>query len=215
LEEEMTDTAMSTDERGAEAGAVTATHVPVRREVPVAETGPIVPVSRGPVGLGLVTMLLGAWGAVVAYGGPTYGYGPRGAHSWSWTTPHLVLNLIPGAVAFAAGLLTMLDRSITGAVSRFCGLLAFGAGAWFVLARTVYPIFYGTAAPDYGATGHGHLASFVTTLGYGLGVGVALCVLGGMIMAHGRIRGARRMATAAPVAGERVVDLRNTEPAAV
>jgi len=216
----MTETVTSTGTRPSEAEPVTAVHAPVQGEIPVEEAITPIPLSRGPLGIGLVTMLLGAWGAVVAYVGPSFGYGPRGAQSWSWTTPHLVLNLIPGAVALAAGLLTMADRSITGALARFTGLLAFGAGGWFVLGRTVYPIFYGTAAPDYGATGHGAQAAFVTTLGYGLGVGIALCALGGMIMAAGRIRGVRHLATtpatmtAAP-STQRIVDLRNTEPAAV
>lgn len=172
------------------------------------------------VAAGVALMLLGAWGALVAYVGPGFGYGPANARSWSWTSPHLVLNLIPGAAAFVAGLLCLIDAGGRRGAARMGGLLALGAGAWFVLGAAVYPIFYGTGAPDYAATGHGATASFVTLLGYGPGIGVAVCMLAGVLMALGprHVMAARRVDRTPVPAGLRRggrLHLRNTDPASL
>jgi len=163
---------------------------------------------------GLLVLLVGAWGALVAYAGPVFHYGPAGARAWQWTTPHTVLNLLPGAGAVAAGLLlTVAGPGVALAFHRLAGLLAVASGAWFVLGRSVYPIFYGTSAPAYGAASGGALANFATVLGYSLGVGVLLAALGGTMLTISPFRRVTAERTA-PAARRGRLHLRNTDPAA-
>lgn len=169
---------------------------------------------------GLLIFLLGVWGAGVAYAGPVFHYGPARAAAWQWTTPHTVLNLLPGLGAMAAGLLLFgAGRGVATLAHRMAALLALGSGAWFVLGRTIYPIFYGSSAPAYGASTGGALANFVTVLGYGLGVGIVLSALGGILMAvspHRTIVHRQpRPAVVATSKPRRGLHLRNTDPAAI
>lgn len=55
--------------------------------------------------LGLLVVLLGAWGGIIAFVGPTFGYRASKSGSFAWTAPHVFLYLVPGAVAIAFGLL--------------------------------------------------------------------------------------------------------------
>ncbi|HZU72928.1 MAG TPA: hypothetical protein VE990_09180 [Acidimicrobiales bacterium] len=141
---------------------------------------------------GLLITLLGAWGALVAYLGPTFGFGPAGAAAWQWSGAHTYLNLVPGAAAVAAGMLMMLGSAARGRAPLLglAALVAFGAGAWFVLGPQVYPILVpGATVPSFGAlTGAGGVAHFVTRVGYGMGEGLLMCLLAGMVMAVASFR---------------------------
>jgi hypothetical protein len=135
------------------------------------------------VAIGLV--LLGAWGAIAPYAGPSFKYGPQGAVSWQWTTAHAVLNLIPGAAAVFAGLVVLVT---VGSVRRraaqgFAGLLVMLAGAWFILGPLAYPVLYSGGDPYASTAGQSALAQLTVRLGYSLGVGICLCLLAGVLMA--------------------------------
>lgn len=183
--------------------------------IPAADSPPAREPARGRAAThGLLVLLVGAWGALVAYAGPAFHYGPAGAQAWQWTTPHTVLNLLPGAGAVAGGLLlTVAGPGVATAFHRLAGMLTLASGAWFVLGRSIYPIFYGTAAPAYGAASGGPLANFVTILGYSLGVGVVLAALGGTLLTISPFR--RVVAErSVPVTRRGRLHLRNTDPAA-
>ncbi|HZT67204.1 MAG TPA: hypothetical protein VFA11_15550 [Acidimicrobiales bacterium] len=155
-------------------------------------------------GLGL--LLLGAWGGIVPFVGPKFGFGPVGAPAWQWTNANVVLNVVPGVAAVLAGLAVMGSaswRALRG-LAAFGSLLAVGAGAWFVLGELVYPVFYGTAPVWGGTAGNGALAQFVTRLGYGMGVGLALCLLGGMALALIAARRAEALITRESMVAEDV-----------
>ncbi|HET6810248.1 MAG TPA: hypothetical protein VFH50_04495 [Acidimicrobiales bacterium] len=169
---------------------------------------------------GLLMMLIGAWGGAVAYFGPEIGLSPAGARSWQWTTAHTILNLAPGAAAFAGGLMVMFgSRLLAGGLQRLGALLTFGAGGWFVLGAAVYPVFYGTPAPGYGHVAGGPLMNLAAVAGYGAGVGIALCLLSGVAMAWSmpRVMRSRRAMSGATRRhrGESGLPLRNTDPVGV
>lgn len=216
---------------------LTSVHRPVGGGVPaepVAEsaTGRMAPVgASGPPAMapsraagrsalaGMLVMLVGAWGGAAAYFGPKIGIGPLGDTAWRWSTAHTVLSLAPGAAAVVGGLLILFGaRLLAGGIQRLGGLLAFGAGGWFVLGAAVYPVFYGTAAPGYLQTGRGPLMNLASVAAYGPGVGIALCALSGMAMAWSGARllrsrrtapdGMRRSARPASAG----LPLRNTDP---
>jgi hypothetical protein len=62
---------------------------------------------------GLLLVVLGAWGGIVPFIGPTFGFSADGKGSWHWELTHALLSLAPGAAALLAGLLIM-----TGAGTR-------------------------------------------------------------------------------------------------
>lgn len=95
---------------------------------------------------GLVLALMGAWGAGVVYWGPAINLSaPNDVHAWQWTGSHAVLNLIPGAVGCAAGLVIMAAAPVANRVGAhlwtlLASLTSIGAGAWFILGRPIYTL---------------------------------------------------------------------------
>lgn len=84
---------------------------------------------------GSLVVLLGLWGALVAFVGPyfDYSFGSNGA--WHYTTDRLVLEILPGALAVVAGGLLLSARTRrAGVLGGWLGLLA---GAWFVIGPAV------------------------------------------------------------------------------
>ena len=60
----------------------------------------------GRVGIGTVgflTIVMSAWGGIIPYVGPVFGYSADGTGSWDWTLAHTVLALIPGVLGVIAG----------------------------------------------------------------------------------------------------------------
>ncbi|MGH9069750.1 MAG: hypothetical protein ACRDX8_00960 [Acidimicrobiales bacterium] len=126
--------------------------------------------------IGVLAVLEGAWGGIVPYVGPAFGFSSNGIGSFTWTLQHALIYLIPGAVALVAGLyLLALRRS-----STFIGLLLAACGAWFILAVPVWPILYSSPTVFTVAT---PTNGFINLLGYNLGPGIVLALLGGMAFA--------------------------------
>jgi hypothetical protein len=133
---------------------------------------------------GLLTVLLGAWGAIVAFVGPEFGYRATATGSWQWTTTNWLLHLVPGAVGVVAGLLILswapgwASARARGALG-LAALLTVAAGAWFVIGPALWPWFESSAA--YGPASDAQ-TSFVNQVGANLGPGILLAVLGGMAL---------------------------------
>jgi hypothetical protein len=94
--------------------------------------------SRGAL-TGFLLMLLGAWGAIVPFVGHYFGYGFTPNNTWTWTAPRGWLEVLPGAVTFAGGLVIAGSRQRV--MATLAGWLAAGAGAWFVLGTVVSPLW--------------------------------------------------------------------------
>jgi hypothetical protein len=129
-------------------------------------------------------VLLAAWGGVVPFVGPAFGYNSNGSPSWHWSFLHAMLYVVPGAVGVVAGLLVLTRARAAGAAARgalgFAGLLLIASGAWFVVGPAAWPALGGAGAVfDPVAKSS---ADFVNQVGYNLGVGVLLAALGGMAM---------------------------------
>ncbi len=175
----------------------------VRQEPPVDEPAAAEPVGRGvrsrrwrtdwaprPAGygiIGILAVLLGAWGGIVPYVGPVFGYSSNGAGSWVWSLQHAVLYLIPGAAAVFAGLLLlgMVPRSWQGRGrlgGTFAGWLLILCGAWFVLGPFAWPVLH-AGSPVFVTTSPATM--FAHEVGYNLGTGLLLAVLGAMALKAG------------------------------
>lgn len=153
---------------------------PVATEPP----GRAVPSSLVVMAIGVI--LVGAWGGIVPFVGPLFGFSGNGGPAWSWTESHALLALVPGAVAVVAGLLLLgaaaprtgggkarFSLSFLGAVIAACGgWFAIGPFAWIVLRPSDAPYFSATA--PYTALMH--------QLGYAVGPGLVLVLFGGAVL---------------------------------
>jgi hypothetical protein len=135
--------------------------------------------------LGLLVALLGAWGAIIPFVGPTFGYRADKSGSFAWTAPHALLYLLPGAVAIVFGLV-LLGGARFSVGKGLVALVIMACGAWFVLGPAVWPIF-SSGAVFGSATSTS--ARFVNFLGYNLGPGLLLTALGAMVLARPVARG--------------------------
>jgi hypothetical protein len=85
--------------------------------------------------VGVLLVLLGLWGALIPFVGPYFHYAYTPDRAWDATAGRMWLEVLPGAVAFASGLVVLL--------SRFRPLVLLGAwlaalaGAWFGLGGLV------------------------------------------------------------------------------
>jgi hypothetical protein len=134
--------------------------------------------------LGLLAIVLGAWGGLVPFIGHALNFNADGSSLWTWDLSHALLYLAPGIAAVVGGASIMLTAwigEIRGMdVSRLLlpvgSLLLALSGTWFVLGPSIWPIYYtarvfASAAP---------VRSFAEMVAYNLGVGVLLSMFAGV-----------------------------------
>ena len=130
----------------------------------------------------VLVLLLGAWGGIVPFVGPTFGWNGDGSPSWTWNLMHALLWVAPGAAAClgALGALALIPRFARG-LGRIgatgAGLLISLTGAWFVIGPVAWPVFERSAGVLVPAP---PLRELSYQVGYSLGPGVLLALLGGM-----------------------------------
>ena len=73
-----------------------------------------VPRSRGAMS-GVLLVLLGAWGALIAFIGPYFDYSYRSDATWDWTSQRGWLEVLPGVVTMVGGLVLLRSGSRIGA----------------------------------------------------------------------------------------------------
>src|SRR5262252_3120090 len=85
---------------------------------------------------GALLILLGAWGALVPFIGPYFGYAYTPDRAWAYTSGRLVLSVLPGALVFLSGLMVLAsDRG-----AAIGGFFAAVAGAWFVVGAEILAV---------------------------------------------------------------------------
>lgn len=120
--------------------------------------------------LGLFLMLLGAWGGIVAFVGPTFGYRMGTASAWQWTTANAELHAAPGAAVVLGGLLLLIASP--RAIARLGAVLALLGGMWFVVGPLFASMWLGDAAMTQVASTT--WSELVRPLGYHYGTGVLI-----------------------------------------
>jgi hypothetical protein len=170
-------------------------------------------VGVGHFGLGSVSFLLviaAAWGGIVPFVGPTFGYSADGAGSWHWSLTHAVMALVPGAIAVVIGLMVLAStRAMVVGRGRIslasAGLVAMACGAWFAVAPWAWPVvdnrssFFVLASP---------LHQLADVAGYAVGPGMIIAACGAFFLGwaarHQELGAvAPTRATTAPVSAER------------
>jgi hypothetical protein len=133
--------------------------------------------------VGVVAVLTSAWGGIVPYVGPIFGYSGDGSSSWYWNTPHAVLALVPGALGVFLGFVVLAEaRGVPVRRGRTklatAGTLLMIVGAWFAIGPSAWPALASTGA--YFVTGS-HLRELAYEVGYSIGTGIVLVLCGAFV----------------------------------
>ena len=166
----------------------------------------VTPRSRGALtGFGLV--LLGAWGALIPFVGPYFDYAYTPDRTWTWTAARFWLEVLPGGVAFFAGLLLLLTAHRV--VAYLAAWAAIAAGAWYVVGPLLAPIwranYLGTPVGD-------RTTVAVENIGMFYGLGAAIILLAAMAAGRFSVVGVRDMELAS-AAAERTIVMPDAAPA--
>ncbi len=188
---------------------------------PVTSPAPTARISASALILvGIATVLVAIWGGIAPFIGPTFGFSADGASAWNLSDAHLLLGVLPGAVAFVAGVLILviaprtLSWSGRGSLAG-AGLLAVMAGAWFVVGPVARPVlstsgsYYVVASP---------LRELAFQIGYSYGPGLLIVMAGAFTLGwsarHQRISSPSvSTASAVPPASMQVVENSAYDPA--
>lgn len=133
---------------------------------------------------GIVAVAVSAWGGIVPYVGPLFGYGGDGSGAWHWNKAHALVALVPGAAGVAIGLFVLAElRGVSLGRGRVtlatAGLLLTACGAWFVVGPLAWPVLSNGAGAYFAAGTHMHFLA--DELGYSIGTGIVLIVCGAFI----------------------------------
>ena len=160
--------------------------------------------SRGAAS-GFLLILLGAWGALIPFVGPSFDFAFTPDQAWTWTTARGWLEVLPGVATVIGGLLLFGSRN--RATAMLGGWLAVFAGAWFVVGRAFAGVL---AIGDVGtAVAVTDAKRAALELAYFSGLGALIVFLGAIALGRLSVRSKRDIAYAQrPVA---VVD-RQPEP---
>jgi hypothetical protein len=163
------------------------------------------PRSRGVLtGFGL--MLLGAWGAFIPFVGPYFDYAYTPNQTWTWTAARFWLQVLPGAVAFLAGLLLLFTAHRV--VAWVAAWLAIAAGAWYVVGPLLAPLW---RANYLGSAVGNRTDVSVEAIGMFYGLGAAIILLAAMAAGRFSVIGVRDIALAS-AAAERAVAVPTAAP---
>ncbi len=139
--------------------------------------------------------IVGIWGALIPFVGPSFGYGMGTTQSWQWSESHLTLHLAPG-VAAALGATLLLQGQRTRQLSG--ASLALLGGAWFVLAPTLHPLWATPSMGGMSGMGGSALSSALSGLGYHYGTGAVIAIAAAYVLG---LLGATRVTEDPPADG--------------
>jgi hypothetical protein len=120
--------------------------------------------------IGLILIILGAWGALIPFIGPYFHYAYTPDYAWHWTASRGWLEVLPGTVTALGGLLVLMSNSRATAVLG--AWLAAAGGAWFAIGTSFVPIFH-TGSVGTPAASHATLR-VLEAIGYFYGLGVVI-----------------------------------------
>jgi len=149
-----------------------------------------VPRTRG-VFSGLVLVLLGAWGAVIAFIGPYFNYAYTPDNTWTYNSDRLWMEILPGAAAFLGGLIVL--GSANRAFASLGSWLAVLGGGWFVVGPTLSAF---SGMPNIGTPTGGNTRQVLESLGFFTGLGVVIVFFAALAMGRFAVVGVREVRAA-------------------
>jgi hypothetical protein len=142
--------------------------------------------SRGAIS-GFLLILLGVWGALIPFVGPYFDFAFTPDEPWTWTIGRGWLEVLPGAVTVAGGLLLLGSRN--RATAMLGGWLSVIAGAWFVIGRAMAgPLAIGDAGAPVAST---ETMRVWLELAYFYGLGALIIFLGAAALGRVSVRSVR------------------------
>lgn len=142
--------------------------------------------TRGAVS-GFLLILLGAWGGIIPFVGPYFGYAYTPDSAWTYTSGRLWLSILPGAVTLIGGAILLLSQvrpvAITGS------LLAIAAGAWFAVGTVLSPWLIGSVSA--GTPVGGTMSQALETIGFYTGLGVVVVLVAAFALGRLSLVGVR------------------------
>ena len=143
---------------------------------------------------GVLVALLGIWGALIPFVGPYFHYAYTPDKAWTYDHGRLLLEIVPGSVAFVGGVLLIYAFSRHVALlGAFLGIIA---GAWFALGNVLAPLWtttWNAGVPASTTT----LMRTMEQIGFFTGLGVVLVLISAAVA--GRVTAVPRLVTEAPV----------------
>src|SRR5258708_5743511 len=136
-----------------------------------------IPRRRGTLS-GVLLVLLGAWGGLIAFIGRYFHYAYPPDSAWSYTSGRLWLEVLPGAGALAGGLIAL--ASASRPVAMFGAWLAAISGAWFALGAVIG--HWAVAGLTAGTPVGGTLTRVVEQIGFFTGLGVVIVFLAALAL---------------------------------
>lgn len=147
-----------------------------------------IPRSRGMLS-GLLLVLLGVWGGLIAFVGPYFHFAYTPDRAWAYTSGRLWLEILPAAGAVLGGLIMLGTASRPAA--GFGGLLAVASGAWFVAGGLLTPLWAATAWSWTGVPVGGPLHQAAERLAFFYGLGAAIMLFAGLALGRFAVVGVR------------------------
>lgn len=144
--------------------------------------------SRGAVG-GVLLIVLGAWAALIPFIGPSFDFAmtPRPDDSFHWTAARGWLEVLPGAVAVAGGILLLM--SAHRLVTSLGGWIAAAGGAWLVVGPALAgPVGLDLGTPDPAA---GQNKQALIELLFFFAIGAAILLVAGLALGRLSVHGVR------------------------
>jgi hypothetical protein len=121
---------------------------------------------------GLVLILLGAWGGLVAFIGPYFHYAYTPDSPWTYTSGRLLLEVLPGIATLVGGLILLV--STLRPTALFGAWMAALGGAWFATGSALAPLWTSAGASAQGLPVGGQFARVVEQIGFFAGLGVVV-----------------------------------------
>lgn len=176
-----------------------------------------IPRTRGAFS-GVLLVLLGAWGGLIAFIGPYFHYAYTPDKAWVYTTGRLWLEILPGAATVLGGLLVLGSaRRHTAMLGAFLAALA---GAWFVVGNLVSTL-WNSGTPQAGVpAGTGLTRLAAENLGFFTGLGVLIVFFAALALGRFAVVGVRETAMVERAAAdeaalaEHEAAVRDTQPVA-
>jgi hypothetical protein len=142
--------------------------------------------SRGALS-GFLLILLGVWGALIPFVGPYFDFAFTPDQPWAWTIGRGWLEVLPGAVTAAGGLLLLVSRN--RATAMLGGWMSVFGGAWFVIGRSLAgPLAIGDAGAPVAGT---EAKTVALELAYFYGLGALIIFLGAAALGRVSVRSVR------------------------
>lgn len=128
---------------------------------------------------GALLVVAGAWGAVVPFAGPSFGYSMGSTRAWTWTESEATLHFAPGLAVVLGALLVLRGQSV---LARFGAALAGLGGAWLIIGPSLHPLWAGSGSGMMMMMGGSATSRALSDLGYHYGTGAVIALLAGYAM---------------------------------